>query len=97
METNSREIDCKAAMELDASLDSLDQLRHVCMAWIEARSGVDDANERPCQCVLAISRGFDEYFPQEEGEVGIAITDSRKSSSRSVVSVLVSWTEHGIV
>lgn len=48
METDGREINRKPAMELDASLDSFDQLRDVCMAWIETRSGVDDANEWPC-------------------------------------------------
>lgn len=66
MQTDSWKVNGKSSVKMNASLDSVNELRHICMAWVEAGASVNYANEWSCQSVFAIASGFDESFPQEE-------------------------------
>jgi hypothetical protein len=68
-----RKFDSEAAGEMDASLCSFDELRDLSVARIETGVRVDDADQRSGECIFAVTGGFDEYFPQEEGEVRVAV------------------------
>lgn len=45
MDTNSRKVDSQPAIELNASLDSVNELRNVGVAGIEARICIHDSND----------------------------------------------------
>ena len=55
MDADRRKVHGEAAIELHASFGSLDELRYVCMAWIEARVCVDDTNDWPGQSVFTVT------------------------------------------
>lgn len=70
MDADRREVHCKTACQLNASLGGLDKLRYICMTWIEAGIRVDNTDDRPGQCVFAVahysaSDVFSNYFKVE--------------------------------
>lgn len=45
MKRDGRKVNGQTSMELNTSLYSLYELRHICMAWVEARSGINDTDD----------------------------------------------------
>ena len=83
METDGGKVNWKAAIELDASLDGLDQLGSIRMAWVETRVCIDDANNRPRESVLSIPESLDENFAEEQREMRITVR--RESLTKAAV------------
>jgi hypothetical protein len=73
VDADGGEVDGQAAVELHTPLDGLDELGNVGMAGVEARVGVDDADDGAGQGIFAVSQCFDEYFAQKEREMCIAV------------------------
>ena len=73
MQADGWEVNGEATVHLDSSFDGLDELGDVCVARVESTVCVDDPDDWSGKGVFAIACGFDESFPEEEGEVCIAI------------------------
>ena len=73
MKTYGRKVNRKSAIELYSTLDGLNELWYIRMAWVEPRSSIDNTNYRSRKCILSISRRLDEDLPEEQGEMGIAL------------------------
>lgn len=83
MYTDRRKIDCQAPVKLNAAFDGVDELWDIAMARIEARVCVDDTNDGTRQGIFTVSECLDEHFPQEEGEVGVAVGRETLSETSS--------------
>jgi hypothetical protein len=73
MQADGWEVDGKTAAQLDTSFRCLYQLGDICMARVEARVRVYDADNGPGQSIIAVAKRFDEDLAQEEREVRIAV------------------------
>lgn len=73
MYTDRREIDCQTPVELNAAFDGVNELWDIAVAWVETRVCVDDTDDGTRQGIFTVSECLDEHFPQEEGEVGVAV------------------------
>jgi hypothetical protein len=72
MNADRRKLHRQSAPRQDPSLACLDELRHIAVAWVEGRVGVDDAHNGLRERGVAVTQGFDEDFAQEEREVRVA-------------------------
>lgn len=66
VQADRRERHGQRAREHDAALDGLDERGDVPVAWVEARRGVDDADDGSFECVVRVACAFDECLAQEE-------------------------------
>lgn len=73
MQTDGREIDGETAAQLNSPLDSVDELGNVGMTWVEARVGVDDANDWTKEGIFTVAHGLDEELSHEEREMGVPV------------------------
>ena len=73
MDTDRREVHCKASIELDPTLDGFDELRDVAVARIEARIRIHNSDDRTRKCIFAVAERFDKDLPQEKREMCVAV------------------------
>jgi hypothetical protein len=70
---NGRKFDRQAAREHHAARHGGDEITRVAVTWVEAAAGVDDADDRPGEGVIRITRTLDEGAAEKEREGGVAI------------------------
>lgn len=83
MYTDRRKVDCQTPVELDAAFDGVNELWDIAVAWVEARVCVDDTDDGTRQGIFTVSECLDEDFPQEEGEVCVAVGRETLSETSS--------------
>jgi hypothetical protein len=70
---DGREVHGEAPAQLHPTFHSFDELRYVCVAWVEAGIRIHNANDGSRQSIIAISESLDECLSQEQGEMGVAV------------------------
>ena len=73
MKTDRREVNRQPPVQLYSPFHSVNELRDVGMAGVEARVGVDDANNGTGEGVFAVAHCFNEELAHEEREVSITV------------------------
>lgn len=73
VQTDGGKIDGQPPVELHPALGGLDELRDVGMAGIEARVGVDDADDGARESIVRVSQRLDEGLAEEQREMSVTV------------------------